>query len=426
MNHYLIKNVRIFDPENHLDQVGDLRISDGVIAEIGQNLNANSKETQIDGQDKILFPGFVDLHTHLREPGFEYKESIATGTQAAAAGGFTTICCMANTEPVNDNAAITRYILEKAQAAAAIEVWPIGAITQGLAGEKLAEIGEMKSAGCVGISDDGMTVMNSELMRMGMDYAKGFEIPVITHSIDANLSRNGSMHEGQVSCELGLKGVPAEAEDIIVARDIYLSQLTGCHLHVAHVSTAGSVELIRQAKQKGLVVTGEAAPHHFTLTDEACREYATHAKMCPPLRSEEHRQAVIAGLSDGTLDVIATDHAPHATIDKEIEFDKAAFGITGLETAFALSYALVLEKKLSLADLLKKLTVNPLKVLAKKYMGIQKSAPANLALVDLNKQWKYQVSESFSKSRNSPFDGWDLQGQVLMTWYQGKRVFDRE
>ncbi len=270
MNNYLIKNVRVFDPTLKVDQVADVKISDGKIVAIAPNLQADAKTEIMEASGKLLSPGFVDLHTHLREPGFEHKETIATGTRAAVAGGFTTICCMANTKPVNDNAAITHYILEQARRSGSAKVLPVGAISKGLEGKELAEIGEMKEAGCVAFSDDGLTLMDSKLMRVAMDYAKSFDMPVMPHSICAHLSRGGSMHEGEVSCRLGLGGIPAEAEDIIVARDIHLSRLTGCHLHVAHVSTEGSIELIRQAKREGLNVSAEATPHHFSLTDEAC------------------------------------------------------------------------------------------------------------------------------------------------------------
>lgn len=421
-NAYHIKNVRVFDPALGLDQKADVLLSEGKIEAIGAGLKASSDYQAIEAEGKCLFPGLVDLHTHLREPGFEHKETVETGTRSAAAGGFTTICCMANTNPVNDNASVTEYILNKAKEKASVRVLPIGAISKGLQGKELAEIGELKQAGCVGISDDGMTVMDSRLMRLAMDYARGFDLPVLTHSVDAELARNASMHEGRVSCRLGLKGIPAEAEDIIVARDIYLSKLTGCRLHVAHVSTAGSVELIRQAKRQGLPVTGEAAPHHFTLTDEACDGYDTHAKMCPPLRSEEHRQAVIAGLSDGSLDCIATDHAPHATVDKETEFDQAAFGILGFETALPLSLRLVEQGALSLGRAIEALTSKPMAVLQRPYQGLKVGADADVVLVDLSALWTYRVAEGFSKSRNSPFEGWEMRGRVLATWYTGKLV----
>ncbi|MFO1462575.1 MAG: dihydroorotase [bacterium] len=422
MTQTLIKNVRLFDPTHGLDQVGDLLIREGKISALGPGLQLSGSGETVAGKGLVLLPGLVDLHTHLREPGFEHKETIETGTRSAAAGGFTTICCMANTNPVNDNAAITSYILQRAREGASVRVLPIGAISKGLQGAELAEIGELKAAGCVGISDDGMTVMDSQLMRLAMDYARGFDLPVLTHSVDAALAKGGSMHEGEVSCRLGLRGIPAEAEDIIVARDIYLSRLTGCRLHVAHVSTAGSVELIRQAKRQGLPVTGEAAPHHFTLTDSACEGYDTHAKMCPPLRSEEHRQAVVAGLADGTLDCIATDHAPHATVDKETEFDQAAFGILGFETALPLSLRLVEQGKLSLAEMVRAMTSRPLAVLKRPYQGIKVGAPADVALVDLQGLWTYRAAEGFSKSRNSPFEGWELKGRVLGTWVEGRRV----
>lgn len=419
-----ITGARIFDPTHQLDQVADLRVQDGKIAEIAPKLKVSEGAKVVNAAGKILLPGFVDLHTHLREPGFEYKEDIASGTKSAAAGGFTTVCCMANTDPVNDQASVTHYILEQARAQAAVKVWPIGAISKGLQGQQLADIGELFAAGCVGISDDGMTVMDAQLMRLAMDYAKGFEIPVITHSIDANLCKGGSMNEGEVSCRLGLKGVPSEAEDIIVARDIELSQLTGAHLHVAHVSTAGSVELIRQAKAKGLAVTGEAAPHHFTLTDEACAKYHTHAKMCPPLRTAADRDAIIQGLADGTLDCIATDHAPHSLVDKEVEFDQAAFGILGFETAWVLGYRLVLAGQLKLSRLVEALSVKPLSVLGKAYEGLKVGAPADFSLIDLEEKWNYEAAQGFSKSRNTPFEGWEFTSRVVATWVEGKQVFN--
>lgn len=418
----LIKNVRLFDPGRGLDEMGNLYIEGGKIADLGRKASGPPDAQTIDGGQKLLCPGFIDLHVHLREPGFEHKEDIQTGTRSAAAGGFTTVCCMANTEPVNDRASVTRYILDQAKEKASVKVWPIGAITVGLQGKHLADIGELREAGCVAISDDGLTVMDAKLMRTAMDYARGFEVPVITHSIDANLSKGGCMNEGKVSCQLGLAGIPREAEDVMVARDIFLSQLTGCHLHVAHVSTKGSVELLRAAKAKGIPVTGEAAPHHFSLTEEACLGYDTHAKMCPPLRTEEDRLAVAVGLADGTLDCIATDHAPHAIVDKEVEFDHAAFGIIGLETAFPLSYRLVEQGVLTLEKLVERLTAGPTRVLGKNHGGLKKGQAADLCLLDLDKSWTYRAQEGFSKSRNSPFDGWQLKGEVVGTWVEGKRV----
>jgi len=420
---FLIKNARIFDPALKLDQKADLRIADGKIAEIGSGLKASGERT-IDAAGKLLTPGFVDLHVHLREPGFEHKETIETGTRSAAAGGFTAVCCMANTHPVNDNAAITRYILEQARSKGSVKVWPIGAITKGLEGQELADIGELKEAGCVGVSDDGKTVIDNQLMRLGMEYAHSFGLPVMPHCICAQLSEGGSMHEGAVSTQLGLGGIPAEAEESIVARDIALSRLTGCHLHIAHVSTAGAVDMVRLAKNQGLRVSAEAAPHHFTLTHEACQEYNTHAKMCPPLREESDRIAVIQGLLDGTIDAIATDHAPHATVDKEVEFDQAAFGIIGSETALPLALNLVREHHMPLARLVELLTSGPMKVLGKKYGGLKVGEAADLALIDLEQEWTYRASEGHSKSRNTPFEGWKLQGKVLATWVDGKLVHE--
>lgn len=426
MSSVLIKNVHLFDPTHDLDEVGDCHIEGNEIRALGKKLKVSEDTPVHDGKGAWCFPGFVDLHVHLREPGFEHKEDIQSGTLAAAAGGFTTVCCMANTDPVNDDAAVTHYILEQARSKAAVKVWPIGAITVGLKGKSLANIGELQEAGCVAVSDDGMTVMDSQLMRLAMDYARGFDLPVITHSVDANLCHNGAMNEGEVSCKMGLRGIPAEAEDIIVARDILLSQLTDCHLHVAHVSTAGAVDLIRQAKAQGLHVTGEAAPHHFTLTDEACQEYDTNAKMCPPLRTARDRDAVVAGLADGTLDCIATDHAPHAIVDKEVEFDQAAFGILGLETAFALAYRLVKKGHFDLSRLIRSLTYKPLEILGKPYQGLVAGAPADLCLVDLEKQWVYRSAHGYSKSRNTPFEAWPFEARVQSTWVEGRKVFEIE
>lgn len=419
---YLIKNARIFDPTLGVDQAADLAVTRGKVGAIGKGVKGEPGCSEIDGSGLVLVPGFLDLHTHLREPGFEHKETIATGTRAAAAGGFAAVCCMANTQPVNDNAAITQYILEQAALHASVKVLPIGAMSKGLEGKELSEIGELREAGCVGISDDGKTLIDNQMMRLAMDYAKSFDLPVMPHCICAALSEGGSMNEGEVSCRLGLTGIPAAAEDVIVARDIRLSELTGCALHVTHVSTEGAVDLVRQAKKKGLPVTAEATPHHFTLTDEACDGYNTHAKMCPPLRSERDRAAVIRGILDGTIDAIATDHAPHAVVDKEVEFDQAAFGITGLETALPLSLKLVDEHGLSFKRLIELLTSSPAAVIKRPYGGIAVGRDADLALLDLNARWTYRAAEGHSKSRNTPFDGWEMKGRVMATWVNGKLV----
>lgn len=425
MKKTLLKSVKILDPRKKTPFEGDFLFEGDEIVAISESIDAPSDCDLISGEGLHLAPGFVDIHTHLREPGFEYKEDIASGSKSAVAGGFTTICCMANTDPVNDHAAITQYILNQAEKYAVNRVLPIGAITKGLKGEALSEIGELKEAGCVAISDDGITVMNSQVMRIAMDYAKGLDLPVIDHCIDLHLACNAPMHEGSVSVRLGLNGIPSAAEDIIIARDIALSEMTGAHFHVAHLSTAGGVELVRRAKAKGLRVTAEVTPHHFTLTHEACKDYDTHSKMCPPLREQKDIDALICALSDGTIDCIATDHAPHAIVDKEVEFDQAAMGILGFETAFPLAYRLVLDGKISLLRVIEALTLAPLKVIHLDEKFFEKGARADFVLLDLAKQYRYDVGQSFSKSRNTPFDQWNFQASVEQTWVKGQKVFDR-
>ncbi|HVY55303.1 MAG TPA: dihydroorotase, partial [Thermodesulfobacteriota bacterium] len=322
----LIKGGRIIDPSRNFDRVGNILIEKGIVKSYPDDIKKLEKQSDVkvlDASGKIVCPGLVDLHVHLREPGYEHKETIRTGCESAAAGGFTSIVCMPNTNPINDNASVTEYIMLKARTEGIVNVFPLGAITKGEKGETLAQIGEMFEAGCVGVSDDGMPVMNSKVMRHAMEYVKAFDIPVISHSEDLNLSGNGVMNEGDVSTLLGLTGIPAASEDVMVSRDITLAELTGTRLHICHVSTAGSVRLIRAAKLRGVKVTAEAAPHHFTLTDKAVAEYDTNAKMKPPLRSEADREAVREGLKDGTIDVIATDHAPHSEDEKMVEFDLA-------------------------------------------------------------------------------------------------------
>ncbi len=424
MNKLLIQAASIIDPVQKKIWQGDVLISQGRIEQMAEKIKVPADATIMDAKGLHLAPGFWDIHTHLREPGFEYKETIESGARAAAAGGFTTICCMANTEPVNDNGAITQYILEKAKKAV-VRVFPIGAISKSLAGECLAEMGEMKEAGIVAVSDDGRTIMSAQLMRLGMEYADGFSLPVITHCIDAHLGGKGCMHEGDVSVALGLPGIPAEAEEIMIARDIKLAELTGAHLHVAHLSTAGGLELVRAAKAKGLRVTCEVAPHHFTLTHEACRGYNTYAKMCPPLRTQQDVAALIIGLADGSVDAIATDHAPHAIVDKEVEFENAAMGIIGLETAFPLAYDLVLQNKLSLLKLIELLTTGPAHIVAPQEKLFVVGARADFTLLDLNQKWECDVSQSFSKSRNSPFHGKKFQGKVVKTIVEGKIVYGK-
>ncbi|MBI2339582.1 MAG: dihydroorotase [Deltaproteobacteria bacterium] len=424
----LIKNGHLIDPKNRRDGRFDLLIENEKVRDL---LKPGTKVTSaevIDAKGCIVAPGFIDLHVHLREPGHEYKETIRSGTWAAAAGGFTSVCCMANTNPVNDNASVTEYILNKAREEGVVNVFPIGAVSRGLEGSELSPMGELKKAGCIGFSDDGKTVQNNRLMRLALEYAKTFDSPVISHAICADLACGGVMHEGFVSTRLGLSGIPNAAEEIIISRDIHLAELTGARLHIAHLSTAGGVELVRQAKKKGIKVTAEAAPHHFTLTDEAVegtvsRGYDTNTKMMPPLRSENDRKAIVAGLASGVIDAIATDHAPHATVDKEIEFDKAAFGIVGLETALSLSLQLVEKKKLSMKKMVELLTVNPARIMGLKKGSLEKGASADIVIFNPAVSYKIDPSKFRSKSKNTPFGGMKVKGVVKCTLVGGKVVY---
>jgi dihydroorotase len=379
----------------------------------------------IEAYGLLVVPGLIDIHTHLREPGYEYKESIESGSAAAAAGGFTAIACMANTNPVNDDAAVTEYILDKARTIGLVQVFPIGAVSVGLAGERLAEIGELKQAGVVGLSDDGKSVMNSRLMRLALEYAGMFGLPVISHCEDTHLAAHGVMHEGRVSTELGLRGIPAQAEDIMVARDLALAELTGGRLHIAHVSTAGAVRLVRDAKARGLHVTAEVTPHHLILTDEAVRGYDSNTKMYPPLRTAADVEALRQALRDGTIDAIATDHAPHDLADKEVEFDRAPVGIIGLETALPLTLRLVEAGVLSLTDAIAKLSWGPAQVLGLAKGTLQAGADADVTLIDAQTEYVVDRREFRSKSRNSPFHGWTLKGRAVMTICAGKIVYSR-
>ena len=425
----LIRNGRLIDPAHRRDEITDVLIENGKISRIGKTLKSDGpkSETQIiDGTDKWVLPGFVDIHVHLREPGFEYKETIKTGTEAAAAGGFTSICCMPNTNPVNDNQAVTGMIREKARREGLVHVFPIGAITKGSKGEELSEIGDLVEAGCVAITDDGKPVMNSAVMRRAMEYSLAFDLPVIDHCEDEHLMNGGVMNEGVVSMELGLQGIPAAAEEVMVARNLILAELTGARLHLAHVSTAGSVRLVREAKSRGARVSAETCPHYFILTEEAVRGYNTCAKMNPPLRTVQDRDAIRQGLKDGTLDVIATDHAPHAEDEKNREFDLAPFGIVGLETALPLTLRLVEEGVLSLEDAVAKLTVNPARVmrLNKGHLGI--GADADLCLVDPEATWTVDPRRLRSKSNNTPFAGWRVKGLVAITIVDGRVAYSTE
>jgi dihydroorotase len=421
----LIRGGRVVDPANSVDAVQDVLLQDGKVAKLGATLTAPAGTTLIDAAGKLVCPGFIDMHVHLREPGHEYKETVATGTRAAAAGGFTAVCCMANTSPVNDNRSITDYILAKARSEGVVRVYPIGAVTRGLGGKELAELAELAEAGCVAFSDDGTCVMNAELYRRAMEYTLPFAAPVISHAEDHTLSKGGCMHEGVVSTELGLPGIPAAAEDVMVARDILLAELTGAHVHIAHLSTAGAVRLVRDAKARGVRVTAEVTPHHLLLTDEAVRAWDANTKMAPPLRTKRDTEALIEALVDGTLDCVATDHAPHAVADKEGEFDRAANGIVGLETAVTLLYdRLVRPGVLPLATLVARLSGGPARLLNLPGGSLAVGAAADVTLIDPDAAVTIDPARFASKSRNTPFAGWTATGRPWKTIVGGKVVWE--
>lgn len=421
----LIKNGRVIDPASGTDEQLDILIEAGKIQDLrkGIDLTGVTVTEEIDAQNLVVVPGLIDMHTHLREPGHEYKETIRTGSRAAAAGGFTTIVCMANTNPVNDTASVTNLILERARTEACVNILPVGAITKGLNGEALAEMGDLKDSGIVAVSDDGKTIKNSEVMRRGLEYARSFSLPVICHCEDSDLVRGGVMHEGVTSTCLGMRGIPPAAEEIIVARDIALSDWTGHPVHIAHVSTAGSVRIIREAKARGVKITAETAPHYFSLTDEAVAHFNTATKVNPPLRSRRDVEALLHGLADGTIDVIASDHAPHSSLEKDLEFDNAAFGMIGLETSLALTLALVYNNTLSLAAALAKYTINPSGILQINKGRISSGADADITIIDLSAEWTVDRENFYSKSKNSPFHGWSLRGKPVYTIVAGRVVF---
>lgn len=417
----------VIDPANNRDAALDILVEDGWIRAVDKPGSFfGTGDPGIAANGMVVAPGFIDMHVHLREPGFEYKETVLTGTQSAVAGGFTTVACMANTNPVNDNGSVTRYIIEKAQAANLARVFPIGALSKGLKGESLADIGEMAAAGAVAISDDGRPVMDGNLMRRALEYCSMFNLPISVHEEDLHLAAGGVMNEGPTALRLGLKGVPNAAEDVMIARDIILARLTGGRLHIAHASTRGAVTLVRQAKTEGLSVTAEAAPHHFMLTEEAVVGYNTNAKMAPPLRQLEDVEALKEGLRDGTIDAIATDHAPHHYDEKEVEFDQAANGIVGLETALPLTLRLVKDGVLSLFDAVRKLTVNPARILGLPYGTLSIGAPADLVIFDPAHVWNVFPGRLRSKSKNTPFGGWEVTGKVMVTLVAGRVVYEEK
>ena len=423
----VIKNGRVIDPANGLDEPKDLLINKGKIKAIKSpgtiSFDAGENPSVIDAKDCIVCPGLIDMHVHFREPGFEYKETITSGCRSAAAGGFTSVAVMPNTNPVNDTRAVTEHILSLARTEDIINVYPIAAITQKLEGERLSEMADLKDAGAIAFSDDGRPVISNELMRRAFEYSKMFKLPLIQHSEMLDLTEGGCMNEGMVSTELGLKGMPTEAEDIMVYRDIALLEKTGGRLHVAHISSKNSVDLVRQAKSRGLSVTCEVAPHHFTLTDEAVRGYDTNTKMSPPLRAIDDVEAIKEGLQDGTIDIIATDHAPHDIADKQVEYQNACFGIVGLETALPLSLKLVDEKILSMGDIIKKLTSTPADIFNLKAGSLSLGNEADILIFNPNLEYSIDISKFHSKSKNSPFDGWKVKGKVIHTLVKGKTAY---
>jgi dihydroorotase len=428
MNTTILRGGTVIDPANGRNGRFDVVIRDATIAAV----EAPDATPTPDGAEIIdvggclVLPGLIDMHVHLREPGYEFKETVETGCRAAVAGGFTSVACMANTNPVNDNASVTRFIRARAAAAGLARVFPIGAVSRGLQGEHLAEIGEMCEAGVVALSDDGRSIMNGALMRRALEYASMFDLPVIVHEQDDVIAGDGVMNEGAVSLRLGLKGMPAAAEDALIARDIALLARTGGHLHIAHLSTAGAVDLVRDAKRRGLAVTAEVSPHHFTLTEAAVDGYNTNAKMNPPLRTAHDMAAVRAGLADATIDAIATDHAPHHRDEKEVEFDQAANGIVGLETALGLTLRLADEAQIPLDVLVAALTVNPARILRLPHGTLTAGCAADVTIVDPARRWTVEATRFQSKSRNTPFGGLELRGQVVLTIVDGRVVWSAD
>lgn len=421
----LIANGYVIDPSQGINTGKSVFIEDGrVVGLLGHSDAVPEGCEVIDATGLIVAPGFIDMHAHLREPGHEYKETIASGAAAAVAGGFASVCAMPNTDPINDNAAVTRFIIEQAERARLANVFPVGAITKNSEGAELAEMGEMKDAGIVAVSDDGCPVPSPGMMRRAMEYARGFDLPVIDHCEDQSLARGGVMHEGHWSLVLGLRGMPAAAEEVDALRDCALAELTGARVHLAHVSTRGAIEAVRRAKEKGLQVTCEVAPHHWTLTDEAVQDYDTNTKMGPPLRSPDHVEAILEGLRDGTIDAIATDHAPHHADEKALEYDQAPFGITGLETAVGLAFDLVNQGVIDIERLVEVLATSPARIFGLEERGtLRPDAWADVTILDPSFQWTFDVSLSKSKSRNTPFVGRTMTGAAVATIVAGRVVF---
>ena len=425
MGKLLIKNGRVMDPASKRDGVASLLIEDGTIVGLGGDLSAPGAQV-FDAGGMIVAPGFIDMHVHLREPGFEHSETIETGSRAAAAGGFASICSMPNTSPVNDNATVTSYIVERARRFAVVNVFPIGAITKGSAGKELAAIGSMKQAGVVAISDDGKPVMDSRVMRRAMETANSFDLPVIDHCEDLSLSAGGDMHEGLVSASLGLRGIPGCSEDVMVARDIILAEVTGARFHVAHISTRNAVAMVAYAKSRGLPVTCEATPHHIALSDGEIHPYDSNFKMRPPVRSAADVNAVLEGIASGAVDAIATDHAPHPGSEKMQEFERCPFGIIGLETALSIALdRMVHAGKIPLMRMIELFTLEPGRILKLPRGRLAVGGPADVTIFSLDHEWTFDVTHSESKSSNSPFHGWTFRGAPMATVVGGEMVWRR-
>ena len=426
MSRLVVKNGRVVDPAQNLDRVCDVAIEDGVIREIGDGIPATGAQ-QFDASGLIVAPGFIDMHVHLREPGFEHAETIETGSRAAAAGGFTSICCMPNTDPVNDNATVTNYIRDRARRSAVVNVFPIGAITKNSSGEELSAMASMKQAGIVALSDDGKPVMNARVARHAMEFARALDLPFIEHCEDLDLSAGGNMHEGLQSTRLGLRGIPRSSEDVMVARDLILAELTGCRYHVAHISSHYSVQMVSLARERGVQVTSEATPHHFALADSDMRPYDSDYKMKPPLREHCDIEAVKQGLASGAIDAIATDHAPHPGAEKMQEFERCPFGIIGLETAIGLSLEhLYHPGKVSIPNLVRLFTEKPARILSLARGTLQPGARGDVTIFSLDREWTYDVNRSPSKSRNTPFHGHKFRGGPVATIVAGEIAWRAE